>query len=146
MNYNPENSNYQDESRAHQKHVHELTGSVKFSDQEDPHGHRFCTVTGEEIPFGFNNHIHEVAFRTDYHDDHYHEFRGRTGYSIPVGNKHIHYIESVTSIDDGHWHAFEAATLTNNPAGSGHRHMAMDQQEDYYDYNDDYPENEYNIT
>lgn len=102
-----------------QKHVHEVQGSVKI-DGEDPHNHRFCTVSGEAIPYGGNDHIHEVVFRTDTYDDHYHEFRGKTGCAIKVGDRHIHYLESVTSVDDGHKHRFEAATLIENPTGTHH--------------------------
>lgn len=127
-------------------HVHEISGSVKYADQEDPHGHRFCTVTGELIPFGNQNHYHEVTFRTDYHENHYHEFTGRTGYAIPVGDKHIHYIDSMTSVDDGHWHAFEAATFIENPTGSGNRKDKQQQAEGYYDYYEDEQDNEYNWT
>lgn len=98
-----------------QKHVHELQGSVKIADEEEPHNHRFCTVTGEAIPYGVDNHVHEVVFRTDYFDGHYHEYCGKTGCAIPVGNRHVHYIEAVTSMDDGHRHAFEAATMIEDP-------------------------------
>ncbi len=110
-----------------QKHVHEVQGSVKIGG-EDPHTHRFCTVTGEAIPYGNNDHIHEVAFRTDFSVDHYHEFRGKTGCAIKVDeNRHVHYIESVTSMDDGHRHRFEVATLIENPSGG-----KIDRKDDYY--------------
>ena len=105
-----------------QRHVHEIQGSVKTADQEEPHQHRFCTVSSEEIPFGGNDHVHEVAFRTDTFEDHQHEFRGRTGCAIPVGNRHVHFLESVTSINDDHRHCFEVATLINNPTGEDDRH------------------------
>jgi hypothetical protein len=98
-----------------QKHVHELQGSVKFAEEDDPHNHRFCTVTEEACPVEGGEHIHEVCFRTDYFDGHFHEFRGKTGVAIPVGNRHVHCIESVTTVNDGHRHEFEAATLIENP-------------------------------
>lgn len=101
-----------------QKHVHELQGSVKIADEEEPHNHRFCTVTGEAIPCGENNHVHEVFFMTDFFEDHFHEFKGRTCPAIPVGDRHVHFIESVTTVNDGHRHPFEAATLINNPIGT----------------------------
>lgn len=106
---------YQERYHDEQKHVHELQGSVKLAGEE-PHEHRFCTVTGEAIPYE-KDHVHEVIFRTDFHDDHYHEFRGRTGCCIQVGDRHVHFIESVTSVDDGHRHPFEAATFIENPTG-----------------------------
>jgi len=104
-----------DDKMEEQKHVHELQGSVKIAEPEDPHNHRFCTVTGEAIPCDDHDHIHEVMFRTDTFDEHYHEFRGRTGPCIKVGDRHVHFIESVTSMNDGHRHNFEAATLIENP-------------------------------
>lgn len=109
-------NNYQEHCPEEQKHVHEVQGSVKTAGEE-PHEHRFCTVTGEAMPYG-KDHVHDVWFRTDFHDDHYHEFKGRTGCAIPVDeNRHVHYIESVTSVDDGHRHRFECATLIENPTG-----------------------------
>lgn len=102
-----------------QKHVHEIQGSVKI-DGEIPHNHRFCTVSGEAIPYGANDHVHDVIFRTDTYDDHYHEFKGRTGCAIKIGDRHVHYIESVTSVDNGHRHRFEVATLIENPSGEYH--------------------------
>lgn len=106
-----------------QRHVHELLGSVKIAEEEEnPHNHRFSTVTEEAIPFGSNDHIHEVCFRTDFFEDHFHEFKGKTGGAIPVGNRHVHFIDSVTTVNDGHRHAFEAATLINDPIGEEGRH------------------------
>lgn len=35
----------------HQEHVHEITGSTRiFNECEECHNHRFCTVSGEEMP------------------------------------------------------------------------------------------------
>ncbi|MDF2943881.1 MAG: hypothetical protein K0S01_2739 [Herbinix sp.] len=105
-----------------QRHVHELVGSVKIAEEEDdPHNHRFATVTGEAIPYGDHDHVHEVVFRTDFFEDHFHEFRGKTGCAIPVGDRHVHFIESVTTVNDGHRHNFEAATLINDPIGDNCR-------------------------
>jgi hypothetical protein len=121
-----------------QKHVHELQGSVKLAGG-DPHEHRFCTVTEEACPYGVDDHIHEVCFRTDFHDDHYHEFKGKTGCAIPVGDRHVHYIESVTTVDDGHRHAFEAATLINNPTGEDHKKGCWhDDHEDHHHHGMNY--------
>ena len=116
--------NDSEKCRNKQKHVHELQGSVIIAErEEDPHNHRFCTVTGEAIPCMGNehDHVHEVAFRTDFYEEHFHEFRGITGGAIPVGNRHVHFIESVTSMDDGHRHTFEAATLIENPIEKEHK-------------------------
>lgn len=116
-----------------QGHVHELIGSVKTAEQDDPHGHRFSTVTGEVIPISANDHVHEVVFSTDFYDDHYHEFRGRTGGAVQINNKHVHYIQSTTSINDSHSHDFEAATMINNPTG-GNRARETSVYEDEYPY------------
>jgi hypothetical protein len=126
-------------------HVHEIQGSVTVADQNNPHSHRFCTVTGEVIPVGGNDHVHEVAFLTDFHEDHYHEFRGRTGGAIGVNDRHVHYIEAVTSVDDNHSHEFKAATMIDNPGGN---HKKTADYEDEYPYEnsyrnvDDYPDEE----
>jgi hypothetical protein len=119
-----------------QRHVHELQGSVKFAEEDDPHNHRFCTVTGEAIPYGGDDHVHDVAFRTDFYEDHFHEFIGRTGCAVPVGDRHVHYIEAVTSVDDGHRHAFEAATLIENPTGDDCRKGKHDHEHDHYHRDD----------
>ncbi|OQB23559.1 MAG: YmaF family protein [Firmicutes bacterium ADurb.Bin182] len=108
-----------------QEHVHELLGSVQINERKTPHNHRFATVTGEAIrerkdydgESDFDYHVHEVEFRTDNFEDHFHEFRGRTGGPIMAGDRHIHFLEDVTSIDDGHDHDFRAATLIENPIG-----------------------------
>lgn len=109
-----------------QKHVHELQGAVKVADEDDPHTHRFCTVTEEAIPIGEGEHVHEVCFKTDFFDNHYHEFKGRTGPAVMVGDRHVHYIESVTTENDDHRHAFEAATLINDPIKKEHKHECCD--------------------
>lgn len=99
-----------------QKHVHEIQGSVKMVDNRESHNHRFATVSGEAIPCGGNDHIHEVYFRTDTFGDHYHEFKGKTGGAIQIGDRHVHCIESITTENDGHRHRFEVVTLIENPA------------------------------
>ncbi|BCJ95755.1 hypothetical protein acsn021_33240 [Anaerocolumna cellulosilytica] len=99
-----------------QKHVHEVLGSVEIAEpQENPHNHRFATVSGEAIPYGCD-HFHEVKFRTDFYEEHFHEFCGRTSGAIPVGGgRHVHFLESVTSVNDGHKHKFRVATLIEDP-------------------------------
>ncbi len=100
-----------------QRHVHEIQGSVEFAEKcECPHNHRFATVSCEAIYFG-TDHCHEVLFRTDYFNNHFHEFCGKTSGAIQVGNRHVHFLEDVTSVNDGHRHRFKAATLIDNPTG-----------------------------
>ncbi len=100
-----------------QRHVHEVQGSVQIAEpQEDPHNHRFATVSGEAIPVGAD-HYHEVKFRTDFYEEHFHEFCGRTSGAIAVGDRHVHFLDSVTTINDGHKHKFRVATLIDDPIG-----------------------------
>ena len=101
-----------------QRHVHELTGSTRiFSECDDCHNHRFCTVTGEAIYTRDKcDHCHEVKFRTDFSDEHYHEFCGKTSGAIEVGNgKHVHFISDISEEADEHQHEFQAATLIDSP-------------------------------
>jgi len=84
--------------------------------REDPHNHRFATVTGEAIPVG-GTHVHEVRFRTDFYEEHFHEFYGRTSGAIQVGDRHIHFLKCATSVNDGHRHEFRVATLIDDPIG-----------------------------
>lgn len=101
-----------------QRHIHEVLGSVKVAEiPEDPHNHRFATVSGQAIPCGPRDHVHEVAFRTDFYEDHFHEFCGTTDGAIPVGDRHVHFLESVTMVSDGHQHDFRVATLIVDPIG-----------------------------
>lgn len=108
--------NNQNKDCEKQKHVHELTGSTAvFNECKECHNHRFCTVTGEAIKMG-DSHVHEVKFRTDFSDEHFHEFYGKTGPAKDVGNgKHVHFIKDLTSKEDGHKHRFQAATLIDSP-------------------------------
>lgn len=101
-----------------QTHVHEVLGSVMIAErEEDPHNHRFATVSGEAIRVN-RSHVHEVRFRTDFYENHFHEFRGRTSEAIPVGDdRHVHFLESVTTRNDGHFHEFRVATLIEDPIG-----------------------------
>ncbi|MGN0203354.1 MAG: YmaF family protein [Coprococcus sp.] len=107
-----------------QKHVHEITGSTAFQNEcGDCHNHRFCTVSDEAVymddksdKYDKHDHYHDIRFRTDFTDKHFHEFCGRTGGAIDVGNgKHVHYIKSFTTKEDGHKHEFQAATLIDSP-------------------------------
>lgn len=100
------------------KHVHEAQGSVQIAEpREDPHNHRFATVSGEEISIGRDDHVHEVKFRTDFYENHFHEFTGRTTGAIKVGDRHVHFLESVTTINDGHSHKFRLSTFIQDPIG-----------------------------
>jgi len=114
---NRERNNCMEPSHENQKHVHEIQGSVKIAErEEDPHNHRFCTVSGEAMYYGGSDHVHEVCFLTDTYEDHKHEFKGKTGGAIQVcDGKHVHFLESVTSVEDGHRHMFECATLIEDP-------------------------------
>jgi hypothetical protein len=111
--YNNQSNHHHDE----QRHVHEIQGSVLIAErQEDPHNHRFATVSGEAIRVG-TDHFHEVRFRTDFYEGHFHEFRGRTSGAIQVGDRHVHFLESFTTVNDGHRHKFRFATLIDDPIG-----------------------------
>ncbi len=98
-----------------QFHVHEVQGSVQIAEPHDPHNHRFATVTGKAIPTCGGDHVHEVKFRTDFYENHFHEFCGTTCGAIDVGDRHVHFLKSVTSINDGHNHEFRFGTLINDP-------------------------------
>lgn len=101
-----------------QKHVHEVLGSVMIAERDDPHNHRFATISGEAIPLCNGDHVHEVRFRTDFYENHYHEFCGTSGGAIDVGGgRHVHFIESQTNIEDRHLHCFRVAFLIENPIG-----------------------------
>lgn len=101
-----------------QKHVHEISGSTRiFKECDECHNHRFCTVTGEAVYMqGKSDHYHEVKFRTDFADGHFHEFCGKTSGVIEVGNgKHVHFIKDTTTREDNHKHEFQAATAIDSP-------------------------------
>lgn len=85
--------------------------------EDDAHNHRFAVVSGEAIPVGCKDHYHEVKFRTDFYEDHFHVFVGKTGGAIRVGDRHVHFLESQTSVNDGHRHDFRVATLIEDPIG-----------------------------
>ena len=116
MGYNNQNG-----CTESQEHVHEILGSVQIAEaEEDPHNHRFATVSGEAIQCGMS-HFHKVKFRTDFYEEHFHEFCGDTSLAIRVGDRHVHFIESVTSVNDGHRHKFRVGTLINDPIGEEHK-------------------------
>lgn len=100
-----------------QRHVHEVQGSVKIAEPDDPHNHRFATVSGAVMPIANGDHIHEVAFRTDFYEEHFHEFRGRTGGAISVGDRHVHFLDSETTENDEHQHEFRLSTFMNDLIG-----------------------------
>lgn len=100
-----------------QRHVHEITGSTAILDERcsEAHNHRFATVSGEAIRRG-SSHVHEIKFRTDFADGHFHEFCGISGPAVEVGNgKHVHYANACTEEADGHKHRFQAASLIESP-------------------------------
>lgn len=104
--------------KEREQHVHEILGSTLLGNCcKEPHNHRFATVSCEAIKTG-TSHIHNVKFRTDSYEGHYHEFEGKTGPAISVGDgRHIHFIKDVTKSADCHTHEFRVATLIENPIG-----------------------------
>lgn len=104
---------------AEQTHVHEVLGSVQIAEAAtDPHNHSFAAVSDEVIPVGTDDHVHVLNFRTDFYENHFHGFCGRTQTqgAIPVGDgRHVHFLDSITKVSDGHRHRFRVATLINDP-------------------------------
>lgn len=101
-----------------EKHVHEITGITKvFKECNTCHNHRFCTVS--DIPIytcDKKDHFHEVKFRTDSSDGHFHEFRGKSSGAIDVGHgKHVHFATAYTEECDNHKHKFQVASLIEAP-------------------------------
>ena len=82
------------------EHVHEIVGSTFIAEYcKDPHNHRFATVSDEAIPY-MGSHVHNIKFRTDSYDGHYHEFCGTSSAAIPVGGgKHIHFAKAHTTYE-----------------------------------------------
>ena len=103
-------------NREREQHVHEILGSTLIAERcEDPHNHRFATVSGEAIRSG-NSHVHKIKFRTDSYDGHFHEFEGTSDPAIFVGDgKHIHFASAFTRESDGHKHEFKVASLIDTP-------------------------------
>ena len=99
-----------------EQHVHEVVGSTFIAEScEEAHNHRFATVSGEAILCG-RSHVHEVTFRTDSYDGHYHKFKGTSSPAIPVGDgRHVHFAKACTTTADGHTHEFRVASLIDNP-------------------------------
>lgn len=63
-----------------------------------------------------DSHVHNITFRTDSYDGHYHEFCGTSSPAIPVGDgRHVHFAKAYTSYADGHAHEFRLASLINDP-------------------------------
>lgn len=108
-----------DKCEKKQFHVHEVLGSVMIAEaKEDPHNHRFATVSGQAIGICGDDHVHEIMFRTDFYEGHFHVFKGRSGGAIPVGGgRHVHFAMAETSVNDGHDHEFRVAALINDPIG-----------------------------
>lgn len=108
----------EDCDRERNQHVHEIIGSTSIAECcKDCHNHRFSAVSGEAIRSG-KSHIHNIKFRTDSYDGHYHEFEGKSGPAIPVGDgRHVHFAKAYTSNKDGHRHEFKVVSLIENPIG-----------------------------
>ena len=108
--------NYDPAGQSNQSHLHEVQGSVGIAGPQGKlHNHRFATVTGEAIPVGSGDHIHDVYFRTDFYFNHFHEFGGRTGGAIRVGDRHVHFLKSYTTTNFGHMHDFRLSSSMENP-------------------------------
>lgn len=99
-----------------EQHVHEIVGSTMIAERyQDPHNHRFATVSEEAIPY-MGSHIHAIKFRTDSYEGHYHEFCGVSSIAIPVGDgRHVHFAKAATTCADGHTHKFRVASLIDDP-------------------------------
>lgn len=98
------------------RHVHEIQGSVEaIKLLKIPHSHNIVAVSDEAISIGLQGHIHEVKFKTDYCEGHYHEFSGRTTGSILIKDSHVHFLESETTKNEGHKHKFRLVTLLEKP-------------------------------
>lgn len=111
------NNNCHNHCTTRQKHVHEVQGSTQIAErQENPHNHRFATVSDEAVQCG-DSHYHQVKFRTDFYEGHFHEFCGNTSLAIPVGDRHVHFLKCATTENDGHKHCFRVGTLIDDPIG-----------------------------
>ena len=110
--------NFNAESAGHNnrpiQHVHEVIGSTFIAERcNDPHNHRIAAVSGKAIPF-MDSHVHNITFRTDSYDGHYHEFCGTSSPAIPVGDgRHVHFAKAYTSYADGHAHEFRLASRSD---------------------------------
>lgn len=101
--------------RPVEQHVHEVLGSTVVAERCDEHNHRFTTVSGEAVPYQ-GSHVHNIKFRTDSYDGHWHEFEGQSSIAIPVGGgRHVHFANARTTCADGHSHEFRVASLINDP-------------------------------
>ena len=100
-------------------HTHEVLGSVEIAERvEDPHNHRWATISGQAIPCGVNDHFHEVRTRTDFYEDHFHEICVKTGGMIWVGDRHVHFLMGTTTVAENHQHDFRGATMIDDQIGS----------------------------
>lgn len=101
---------------SEEQHVHEITGSTKTAECGDEcHNHRFATVSGVAMPCR-GSHVHNVEFRTDSHEGHFHEFCGTSSTAFWVGNgKHVHFASARTTPADRHTHEFQVASLIDDP-------------------------------
>lgn len=99
-----------------QRHVHEIIGITETNvGCCEGHNHRIATVSGEAIE-DRGSHVHEVTFRTDFADGHFHEFSGTSEPATYVGEgKHVHYVNAETDCADGHSHRFQLASLIEEP-------------------------------
>lgn len=97
-------------------HVHEFLGSTMLAElREDPHNHRFAGVSGQTVKVR-GGHVHVIKARTDFYEDHFHEFIATSGLQKEVGDgRHVHFVEATTTEAEGHRHNLILATLIENP-------------------------------
>ena len=95
--------------------IHEFLGSTEIA---DGHNHRFAGVSGPAI-LRNGSHVHRIAVRTDFYEDHVHRLNRLTGRDINVGGgRHIHFVgNGLVTLADGHRHPYRVATLIDDPIG-----------------------------
>ena len=97
-------------------HLHEVQGSVQSTGNDCyAHSHRFATVSCEPVTTCNGDHVHQVTFRTDTYNGHYHEYTGCTTGEYEVCEGHVHYLEGRTSEQAGHCHSFKCITHIEDP-------------------------------
>ena len=86
-----------------QGHVHEFLGSTHLAEAgQDRHNHRFAGPTGEAIPIGNGEHVHDFKSNTDFFENHHHMVIGRTGPDIDLKDgEHIHFVDLFSTVNDG---------------------------------------------
>ena len=108
-------SNYKNHYPA-ELHLHEVQGSVKMMGRgSDAHNHRFATVSSEPVALKNGGHAHQITFRTDTYEGHYHECCGLTSDAYEICQGHVHYLEGTTTEQANHCHDFRVITHIEDP-------------------------------